>query len=333
MPITKQQRMSATKKLNIAPTVLKGRGAPPGSGHVSKTEILQRMIENDAVRFLNGRFVDPDGNNIDPYEFTWAEFLTLVSTDYAGITIRITDRHQDYRGVGGVYFVGGTSWVLESKCIYYATLAAAPSPVTWPGLRIFAANIGVSGSFMTSDGAHYRPDGPYVLLANNLSLISRAKGSSPDITTEWQPLPVRLYRDINNRCVMQNGDYLVIHNAWAEKTGTTDTLSVQIRFGTGNDITDTSILAGTATGTAAQIERIIRFMEIGRVDNVTIRHRGLQSTVFQSGPLTTARGADITVPDMDSASDSYLNIGMYTSGLTDTALGLREYEVRLVKGY
>ena len=43
MPITKQQRMSATKKLNIAPTVLKGRGAPPGSGHVSKTVCFERM--------------------------------------------------------------------------------------------------------------------------------------------------------------------------------------------------------------------------------------------------------------------------------------------------
>lgn len=274
------------------------------------------------------------GANIDPYEFTWEDFSNLVSTDYSGITIRVTDRHQDSRGVGGVYFVGGTSWVLESKCIYYATLAAAPSPVTWPGLRIFAANIGVSGSFMTSDGAHYRPDAPYVLLANNLSLISRAKGSSPDITTEWLPLPVRLYRDINNECVLQDGDYLIVSNAWAEKTGTTDTLSVQIRFGTGNAATDASMLAAAATGTSTQIERIIRFMEIGRVDNVTVRNRGLQSTVFQSGPLTTARGADITVPNMDSSADSYLNIGMYVSGTpTDTALGLREYEVRLVKGY
>ena len=287
-----------------------------------------------SISLSGGRLVDSDGNNINPYEFTWANFINLNSADYAGITVRVTDRHVDSRGVGGVLFVGGTSWVLESKCIYYATLAAAPSPVAWPGLRIFAANIGLSGSFMTSDGAHYRPDSPYVLLANNLSLISRAKGSSPDITTEWLPLPVRLYRDVNNECILQDGDYLIISNAWVEKTGTTDTLSVQIRFGTGNAATDSSMLAAAATGTSAQIERIIRFMEIGRVDSATVRNRGLQSTVFQSGPLTTARGVDITVPNMDSSADSYLNVGMYVSGTpTDTALGLREYEVRLVKGY
>ena len=310
--------------------IIMSRGVP-----VQKNDpaILQTLSDKAVTRLVNGKITDYNGSNIDPYEFTWAEFLTLVSTDYAGITIRITDRHQDSRGVGGVYFVGGTSWVLESKCIYYATLAAAPSPVTWPGLRIFAANIGVSGSFMTSDGAHYRPDAPYVLLANNLSLISREKGSSPDITTEWLPLPVRLYRDINNECVLQDGDYLIISNAWAEKTGVTDSLTVNLRFGTSNTTSDAQLLSVPASSTGANVERIIRFAEIQRVDSTHLRWRGLQSTVFQFGPLGTTRAIDIPVADMDDTSDSYFNIGIYLSALNDSNIGLREYEVRLVKGY
>ena len=294
------------------------------------------------VIYSNGNLYDSAGNIISGVaSYTWAQFTDAGFDTSIARYVHVSDRHSTTDGTS----TPGSLWRIDPSAasarkrnlmsgpIYFATLATAPDPASWPNLKIFAANIGVSGAEMVSNATVYRLIQPYVTLANNLSLLSRAKGSSPDITTEWQPLPVRLYRDINNKCVMQNGDYLVIHNAWAEKTGTTDTLSVQVRFGTGNAITDTSILAVAATGTAAQIERIIRFMEIGRVDNVTVRNRGLQSTVFQSGPLTTARAADITVPNMDSASDSYLNIGMYNSGLTDTALGLREYEVRLVKGY
>ena len=137
---------------------------------------------------------------------------------------------------------------------------------------------------------------------------------------------------------MQNGDYLVIHNAWAEKTGTTtDTLNVQVRFGTENTATDTSLLASAATSGASNYVRIIRFMEIVRNSNsvagAKIRVRGPQLTSFNAGPLGLAAAPEITVPDMDSTADSYLNIGIYLSGTTEAPVGLREYEVRLVKGY
>lgn len=294
------------------------------------------LYSKDSSGNITG-LADWDGNSVDPYEFVWTDFKNLNSTDYAGITVRVTDRHQDSRGEGGVLFTGGTSWVLESDCIYYATLASAPSPVLWPKLRIFAANIGMSGCHMTSDGAHYRPDDPYVTLCNNLSAISRAKGSTPEITTEWQPLPVRLYRDINNESVMQDGDYLEIRNAWCEKTGVTDQLYVDVRLGTGNSITpatDPSLLAAPTTSGNTNYVRVIRLLEIVRLSNIAARIRGAQSTLFNSGPLALATCPSVTIPDMDSTSDSYLNIGIYVNGAPmDTALNLREYEVRLVKGY
>lgn len=300
--------------------------------------IIKTVLNMDVARFQRSGsivtgLIDKDGNSVDPYEFTWTDFEAKNSADYTGITIRITDRHQDSRGVGGILIDGGTSWVLQSKCIYYATLAAAPSPVTYPGLRIFAANIGLNGTYMTSDGAHYRSDAPYITLANNLSLVSRSIGASPNINEEWQPFPIRLRRDINNECVMQDGDYLSIHNAWIEKTGTADALNVQVRFGTGNNTSDASLLSSAATASASNTQRVIKFMEIVRISNVAVNLRGAQTINFAQGPLALNRASDITVPNMDSTSDSYLNIGMYIAALTDTALGLREYEVRLVKGY
>ena len=177
----------------------------------------------------------------------------------------------------------------------------------------------------------YRPKDPYITLINNLTLIQ----NSTNVNIEWQPAPVRLYRDINNKSIMRNGDYLVIHNAWAEKTGTTtDQLNVNVRFGTSDNITtDVSLLASPATSAAANYVRIIRFMEIARTSSTKIRVRGPQVTSFNTGPLGLAAAPEITVPNMDSTADSYLNIGIYLSGTTEAPVGLREYEVRLVKGY
>jgi hypothetical protein len=192
--------------------------------------------------------------------------------------------------------------------------------------------VGISGSELTANGAVYRPDATHITLVNNLDLIQRVKGASPDINVEWQPLAVRLPRDVNNKSIFQNGDYLIIWNAWAEKTGVTDSLNVNLRFGTSNTTSDAQLLSAPASSTGANVERIIRFAEIQRVDSTHLRWRGLQSSVFQNGPLSTTRAADIPVADMDGTSDSYFNIGIYLSALNDSNIGLREYEVRLVKG-
>lgn len=49
MPINTQQRKSVTKKLDISPPIIKGRG-PLNNPHVSKDEVLARMLENKSVR-------------------------------------------------------------------------------------------------------------------------------------------------------------------------------------------------------------------------------------------------------------------------------------------
>ena len=318
MPITKQQRMSATKKLNIAPTVLKGRGAPPGSGHVSKTEILQRMIENDAVRFLNGRFVDPDGNNIDPYEFTWAEFLTLVSTDYAGITIRITDRHQDSRGVGGILVTGGASWTLESPQIYYATFANAPSAASYPGWRITGPWAGLGSPVLYSNGTLWRYQLHTPVLIGHIYNVTKSSNKDTEEIVLQCTIPIN-----NGKSLFQPGDRLVCELAMS-KTGSADKLYRNYRLGTAGTTEDTSVLDGSDPATASSAasigwdERVVFVLE----DSTHTKKSGPVGSVQFAGISGTTRAVQVAVTNPDS-SISYFSLGIKlvdgaSDGIADT---------------
>ena len=282
-------------------------------------------------------FVDADGNVVTGLtSYTWTQFTGGSFDLTVARYVHVSDKHstQDATSApGSLWWIDPSAASarkrqLVSGPLYHATLAACPDPSAWPSLEVFPANI---VSPLRSDGTVYRPIHPYILLVNNLSALTRAKGSSPDITTEWQPSPIRLYRDVNNKSIWRDGDYIEIRHAWCEKTGTTDTPTQKIRIGTSNAITDTEILSITTT--AGNYVRAIRLMEIARVDSTHVKIRGASSSTFNQGPLALAGASSVTVSDMDSTSDSYFNIGMYNSGLSDTALILREYEVRLVKGY
>jgi len=101
-------------------------------------------------------FEDKDGVPLDKYEFTWAEFILEDPAAYpAGTCVNIEDRHMDSRGTGQVRFVAGSSWVLDSLWIYFATQAAAPAAASWPGLRIWAADYGDYGAELISNGTDY----------------------------------------------------------------------------------------------------------------------------------------------------------------------------------
>jgi len=317
MPITKQQRMSATKKLNIAPTVLKGRGAPPGSGHVSKTEILQRMIENDAVRFLNGRFVDPDGNNIDPYEFTWAEFLTLVSTDYAGITIRITDRHQDSRGVGGILVTGGASWTLESPQIYYSTFASAPDAVSYPGWRITGPWAGKGAPVLESNGTAWRyKSGSRIILGSALNVSKTTTAGA--IYTEEALLTVQI--PINNgKSLLQPGDRLFIDHH-ATKTGTDDKFSRDFRFGTSATPTSNTSLDPLTASSASATTGIDEMIAFRCIDDTNLLKEGPSGFLSYHGGTNTGRSSNKSVTSIASALQYFSCTYNLTSvGGTDTA--------------
>lgn len=106
MPISNQQKRAATRKLSVTPPPIKGRGTPPGSGHVSKAEILARMRENNAVTSENNIFFDKDGNKLAS-KFVSGPFYDIPSAkDHPGLIYRPTDA-----GIGGnVLFADGTRW-------------------------------------------------------------------------------------------------------------------------------------------------------------------------------------------------------------------------------
>lgn len=138
-----------------------------------------RLVSHSAT---TGR-LQVNGEDVDPYEYTWAAFSILTPSDFAGVNVRVTDRHQDSRGVGGVLLVGGTSWtVLNGGHIYYATLAAAIAEVpaaSSNGMRIFPGDV---GSPMQSNGTDYLIDG-------GVSVISRSAVAqrviSPNAAITW----------------------------------------------------------------------------------------------------------------------------------------------------
>lgn len=101
------------------------------------------------------------GVSVAPYEVTWAAFALLDPTVYAGITIRVTDRHQDSRGVGGILVTGGASWTLESPQVYYSTFADALSELgtlsNWIGWRICAADVAAGKLCLHNNGTRFLP--------------------------------------------------------------------------------------------------------------------------------------------------------------------------------
>lgn len=112
-----------------------------------------------------------NGTNIDPYEFTMAEFSALPSSSaYAGIDVVITDRHINSQGVGGLRVRGGSKWTLRDPQVYSATRAQNLTDfpaATYPGWRIFSADYGsYLGGYEVSDGSAYNTESETIVYRN-----------------------------------------------------------------------------------------------------------------------------------------------------------------------
>ena len=112
-----------------------------------------------------------DGSVIPPaLPIAWADFILLDWTQLDGIYYRVTDKHS-------VGTTGGSLWqadasgnrpVLISEPIR-TTGAAAPSAVTYPGLRIFQTDYGAFGAYKTSNGTDYILDNATVVHKDHLT--------------------------------------------------------------------------------------------------------------------------------------------------------------------
>lgn len=261
---------------------------------------------------------DFDGNALHPYECTMAQFATLVSTDWSGITIRITDIHQDSRGVGGILVTGGASWTLESPQIYYATFPSAPNPATYPGWRITGPWAGLGSPILYSNGTLWRYQTHSPVLMGNL--YNAIKSSNKDTSSVMLQVTIPIN---NGKSLLQVGDRISIDLAMA-KTGTADKLNREYRLGTLGTTSDTLILDGVdvvTTSSASNLgwdERPVWVLE----DSTHIKKSGPVGSVLWLGLSATGRASQVAISNLDSDTN-YLSVCMKlvdgaADGIADT---------------
>lgn len=268
----------------------------------------------------------------------WADFILLDWTQLDGIIYRVTDVHSVGSTGGSLWMADATGNrpVLLSGPLQYATLALAPDPTLYPGLRILPANV---GHVCKSDGVTYRLEPSVALLSNTLADIPHPGTYTTEALLKSIQIPV----DVNNNSILQNLDSIVIENAWCQKTGTANIITRRYLMGTSTtvgDYTSTAsgqVLATTEAG-ATVLGRVDTNMSILRLSATTCRigHVITPSGTFNvGGPVTSARDATtVTTTSFDSATPPSLHYGVKLNGTTDTALNLLSgYRVSLRRGY
>lgn len=280
-----------------------------------------------------------DGAVISPaLPITWANFILLDWTQLNGILYQVTDVHS----VGST---GGSLWmadavgdrpILISAPLQYATLALAPSPITYPGLRIFPANV---GAVCKSDGATYRLENTSVMISNTLADINHGG----TFTTEALIKSIQIPVDINNKSLVQDGDVIIVYEAWCQKTGVVNIITRRYLLGTSTTVGDyvsaaTGEVLTTTEASAPVIGRCDNDMRILRLSATTVRIDGVivaGGSLNVGGPNTVARNTTVTTTtSLDSATPPSLHYGLKLNGTTDTGLMLlRGYRVGIERGY
>lgn len=301
------------------------------SGSNKKVTIETMLADRSVVQFNSSTGAFVVNNVVIPGSLpvAWADFIALDWTQYDGVFFRVTDRHS-VGSTGGSYWWAdgsGDRPLLISDPIRFTNLSDAPSAVTWPGLKIHPLNVGAD---MESDGTDYRTVQRAIQLKNLIAPVAHAGAT---LATDYLMASARIPRDINNHSLMRNGDYLLLHLSYLDKTGVADKLIRRLRWGTANTTADTQLVT-TTNSAVTDLARIDDGLEIARRSSTTIQSRGQMQGFVNSGVSTSAYPAVVTVSNMDSTTDTYFSITALLDGLVgDTAINLRDFEVIYVRGY
>jgi len=290
-------------------------------------------------RSISGAF-EVGGVEIPPaIPITFEAMQALDHTQYGTLFFLCTDKHS-------VGTTGGSLWqndavgdrvVLLSDPLVFATLSSAPSPVTYPGLRVLPADV---GHVCKSDGVTYRPEGWEIVLKNTLTSTPHPGTFSTEVILQSVSLPV----DVNNKSIVQNGDIIQVTKAWVEKTGTANSMTRRYLLGSSVAVGDyTNAASGeiltTTDAAGSAIARKDTLFDLMRLSATTLTVDGCQATLTATysvgGALTTAHNSTtITTTSFDSATPPSLHLSIKLNGTTDTALALRRgYRVKLIRGY
>ncbi len=149
-------------------------------------------------------------------------------------------------GVGGVRFIGGTSWICTSNQIYYATRAAGVAAfpaATYPGLVQVWGDVGSGRVRAMSDASRYKPvNGSAVLFANSYGTIA-----TPTLTQAAGSTSFTF--NIGTAVIPANtlgaGDQLICKGRY-RKNGANATLAAYVTLGTAGTVSDARIWAATS---------------------------------------------------------------------------------------
>lgn len=281
------------------------------------------------VRYIAGELVDVDGNPVvGVSSCTWAQFIDpefdLTEAKYW----HVSDRHSTRNATaepGSLWRIvptGGAGYKqqLVSGPIYCATLADAPDPTEYPGLQCFIASF---AGDVISNGTVYDLCDEFVTLKRITDEVTKSSA----LTTAWYPIPVEIPRDVNGNSLFGVGCVLEFPNTWWSKTGATDGLEAFIRMGPTSSGGSDPLIFSPVTNTNPV--RWARYLSLKRTGTDTVMWRGDGSSTWGSGVGAYTHYSNTTVHDFD-ANDTYINVGSkLTAATTDTALQIREYEVRL----
>ena len=231
----------------------------------------------------------PDGPHeelIRPSDWNADHSFSLVQADIAGL--RTTD-NPTHAGV-----------VLTPMT--WAAIEALSSPAA--GWIRYASDLGAAGSFVEYTGSRWRPLNGHARLKNGVptSGINNVEANGIVLQTL---LPVNAWK-------VNDGIWIPIT---ITKSGTTDTLTFNIRIGTAGTTSDTLVLTATAL---AATQRNGGFLAELRLESATsVRHVG--GAGVSSYPGALAGGAANAVTISSAATNAlYVTVTIRSSGTTDT---------------
>ena len=225
----------------------------------------------------------------------------------------------------GAFEVGGAS--VNPSVVYdtWVEVQAIPKTAANDGLIVVCKDVGVGGSTWRYSHANLRW---YVygrcILASNASDVTHGA----TLTTEEVLNSAQLMND-GTTSILHDGDTLrVIYTI--VKTGTTDSIRTATNIHTASGTAGTDVKVPSTVPGATTVCYKDSY-ELKRISATSMRNMATAAAVAADAASgTNAFLADVTVSNLDTTAEIWLNSIFYATGTTDTAMICKDYYVELL---
>lgn len=210
--------------------------------------------------------------------------LQLTTDDVGPANSDVTGGPVYANAAGTALVVGGDEYGLTAT----TTWAARPSPTDAAGRMIYVSDVGPGGSLWVSNGLRWCPVNGRV----------RLHTQDTDATTQ-ATATTKMSSFLLPAGVMQNGDILEFRFT-AQKSGTAETATLQLRFGSTDSASDASLF-GTSPLATTQIS-LGAILDVRRNSATTLQKlaNGQSLSAAYSGTTSIALHAPVTIDNLDS---------------------------------